>query len=69
VGKPINKNIFYPTLGAGAALIFIGICFEIGANNKAIEGIAVYNNAIKQKNSTSLDLGFSPGGVMLKLSF
>ena len=69
VGKKINSVIFYSTLGTGAVLVFVSIGLEIGANNKAKEAIAVFNNAIKQKNNANLDLGFSPGGVMLRLSF
>ena len=65
----IHYGIFFGVLGTGAALIGIGISFEVGAKNKAIEGITVYNNAIKQSKNTSIDLGISPGGVMLRLGF
>jgi len=33
------------------------------------EGVDVYNNAIKKSKNTSIDLGFSPGGVMFRLGF
>jgi Na+/H+ antiporter NhaC len=62
-------KVFPPFLGAGVALIAIGIGFEVRANNRAKEGVAVYNNSIKQKSNANLDLGFSPNGVILKLSF
>jgi hypothetical protein len=68
-GNTMNKGLFFSTLGAGAVLIGIGIGFEVGANNKAKAGIDLFNNAIKQSSNTNLDLGFSPGGVMLRLNF
>jgi len=68
-GNTINKPLFFSTLGAGAVLIGIGIGFEVGANNKAKKGITVFNNAVRQSKNTSIDLGFSPGGVMLRLGF
>jgi len=55
-------------LGAGAVFTGISIGFEVGANNKAKEAITVFNNAIRQSNNANLDLGFSPGGVMLRLN-
>jgi len=64
-----NGILFCSMLGAGAVFIGIGIGFEVGANNKAKEAITVFNNAIRQSNNANLDLGFSPGGVMLRLSF
>lgn len=68
--KNMNPKLFYPFLGAGLGLIVIGIDFGISANNKAREAIAAYNRSKRQKNnSTSLNLGFSPGGVLLKLDF
>jgi len=68
-GNIVNMKVFLPFLGAGAALIAIGIGFEVGANNKAKEGVAVFNNAIKQKNNANLNLGFSPNGMMFRLTF
>ena len=65
----INNPLFFSMLGVGAVFVGVGIGFEVGANNKAREGVAVFNNAIKQKNNANLDLGFSPGGVMLRLNF
>ena len=59
-GNTLNKTLFFSMLGAGAVFVGIGIGFEVGANNKAKEGIVVFNNAIRQKNSANLDLGFSP---------
>jgi len=68
-GNTMNQPLFFSMLGAGAVFIGIGIGFEVGANNKAKEGITVFNNAIKQSKNTSIDLGFSPVGVMLRLGF
>jgi len=68
-GNTMNKPLFFSMLGTGAVLIGIGIGIEVGANNKAKEGITVFNNAIKKSMNTSIDLGFSPGGVMLKIGF
>jgi len=67
--RNFNSRLFYSTLIAGLGSISIGIAFEIASHNKAKQGIAIYNNAIKQKNSTNLDLGFSPNGLLLKLNF
>ena len=67
--NPFHPGIFISTLGVGAAFIGAGISCKVGAKKKAVEGIAVYNNAIRQSNSKSLDLGFSPSCIMLKLSF
>ena len=68
-GNTMNKGLFFSTLGAGVALIGIGIGFEVSANNKAKAGIDLFNNAIKQSSNTNLDLGFSSGGVMLRMNF
>ena len=68
-GNTMNQPLFFSMLGAGAIFIGVGIGFEVGANNKAKEGITVFNNAIKQSKNTSIDLGFSPKGVMLRLEF
>jgi len=70
LGNTLNKSLFFSMLGTGVVLIGVwSIGFEVGANNKVREGIAVYNNGIRQKNNANLDLGFSSGGVMLRLSF
>ena len=55
--------------GVGIGLIAISIGFEAGASKKAREGVAIYNNSIKQKNSTNIDLGFSTNGMMFRLNF
>jgi len=67
--NPLETKVFIPCLLAGAALMGFGIAFEIGANNKAKEGVAIYNNAIKQKSVTNLDVGFSINGMSLRLNF
>ena len=69
VGNTINKPLFFSMLGAGVVFIGISIGCEVGANNNAKEAVAIFNNAIKQSNNANLDLGFSPGGVMLRLNF
>jgi hypothetical protein len=33
------------------------------------KGVDIFNNTIKQKNNTNIDLGFSPNGMILKLNF
>jgi len=68
-GNTINRPVFFSLLGVGAVFIGVGIGFEVGANNKAREGVAIFNNDIKQKHNANFDLGFSPGGVMLRLNF
>jgi len=68
-GNTINKPVFFSLLGVGAVFIGVGIGFEVGANNKAKEGVTIFNNSIKQSSNTNLDLGFSPAGVMLRLNF
>ena len=68
-GNPLNKTLFFSMLGAGAVFVGIGIGFEVGANNKAKEGVRIYNNAIKHKNNTTLNLRVSPNGLMVNLNF
>ena len=68
-GNTLNKTLFFSMLGAGAVFVGIGIGFEVGANKKVKQGVDIYNNAIKQKSSTNLDLGFSTNGVSLRLNF
>ena len=68
-GNTMNKPLFFTMLGTGAVLIGVGVGFEVGANNKAKKAIDIFNNAIKQSSNANLDLGFSPGGVILRLSF
>jgi hypothetical protein len=67
--RSVNQTLFFSTLGTGVALLGVGIGFEVGASNKAREGIDVYNKSIKQKNNTNLNLGFSPNGMVVKLNF
>jgi hypothetical protein len=68
-GRTTEWKILGPVLGAGIAFIAVGVAFEINANKKAREAIAVYNNAIKQKQTSSVDLGFSPTGIGIRLNF
>ena len=68
-GNPMNKPLFFSLLGAGAVLTGIGIAFDVGANNKVKEGISIYNQFIKQRNSTNINLGFSTNGASLQLNF
>jgi len=65
----VNQPLFFSALGAGVAFIGVSIGLEFGAVNKTKEAIDIFNNAIKQKINANLDLGFSPGGVMLRLNF
>ena len=68
-GNTMNKPLFFSMLGTGVVFIGVGIAFDVGANNKAKEGVEIYNNAIKQSNNTTLDLGFSISGVNMRLNF
>ena len=65
----VNMKKFIPILGAGVGVIGIGIGFELWSNNKTNKGVLILNNAVKQKNSTNVNLGFSPNGMALKLNF
>ena len=56
VGNRIKMPIFLSVAGAGAILATIGIVCEVEANKKTKEGIAVYNQSIKQKNNLRVDL-------------
>jgi len=67
--RTIHQGLFFGMLGTGAAVIGIAIAFESGANKKVKEGVDVFNNAVKKSKNTSIDLGFSPGGVMFRLGF
>jgi hypothetical protein len=69
LANPIKMPLFISLMGSGVLFIGIGFAFEIGANNKAKEGIAVYNLSIKQKDNTSFNFGISTNGVMLRLNF
>jgi hypothetical protein len=68
-GKAINKPVLFISLGAGAVFSGIGIGCDVRANNKTKEAIDVYNQHIKQKNKTNLDLGLSANGAMIRLNF
>jgi hypothetical protein len=50
-------------------LILYSPPLPISISHKVRKGVTVFNNAIKQKNNTYLDLGFSPNGMMLRLNF
>jgi hypothetical protein len=65
----INKTLFFTTFGSGLGFIGVGISFEIGSSILAKKGITIFNNSIKQRNNTNLDLGISPNGIMLRLNF
>ena len=68
MGSSPNIGVLVSLLGAGACLVTVGICFEVGAKNKAKEAIAVYNNS-KRKNNTTLNLGLCSNGMVVKLNF
>jgi hypothetical protein len=69
VGNTINERIFVSTLLAGISITTIGIILHGSANDQIKKGIALYNQSIKQKNNTNLDVGFFINGVYLKLNF
>jgi hypothetical protein len=68
-GKTINKPLFLSMAGAGSVLLGIGIACDVESNKKTKEGIDAYNNSLKQKNNTNLNLGFSPNRVNIRLNF
>jgi hypothetical protein len=67
-GANLNTALMVPLLGAGACLVAVGIVFEVGANGKAKEAIAVYNTS-KRQNNTTLNLGLCSNGMVVRLSF
>jgi hypothetical protein len=69
VTNRINKPLFYSFIGAGIALIGVGIGFDLGAKKNIKQGIAIYNKTIKQNNNANIDLGLSANGVNLRLNF
>jgi len=69
VGAPINKPLFFSMLGAGAVFLGIGIGFEVGANNKLREGVAIFNNNVKQSKNANLNIDLLHTGMTLKLNF
>ena len=64
----LNIGTVVPLLVAGIGLVAVGIVFEISANSKAKEAIAVYNTSKKQ-NNTTLDLGLCTNGMVVRLNF
>ena len=68
-GNTLNRTLFFSMLGAGAGFVGIGIGFEVGANNKVKEAVRIYNNTVKQKSNTTLNLGVSPNGLIVNLNF
>ena len=65
----VDMKIFIPILGVGIGVTGIGIGFELWANGKTNKGILIFNNSVKQKNNSNLNLGFSPNGMALRLNF
>jgi hypothetical protein len=65
----INMTRLLPILLIGVAGLVVGISFEICSNNKAFEGINIYNNTNRQQNNTTLNFGFSTNGISLRLNF
>ena len=71
-GYTISMKTFLPILGVGAAFTVCGIVFRVMSTDNARRGVEIYNNALKQRHNTScnsLDIGFSPNGVAMKLKF
>jgi hypothetical protein len=56
-------------LTAGIVVMIGGIAFDGAANQNIRKGIKLFNSSRKQDVSTNLDLGLSPTGMMLRLSF
>jgi len=65
----IKMGILLPSMGSGVGLLVCGGICELFSNEKRHKGIKIYNNAIKQKNSTYLGLDVSPNGMSLRLNF
>ena len=68
-GQTINIKIFLPTLLIGIASSGCGIIFRVQSTDNTKRGVEIYNNAIKQKNSESIDLGFTANGVIMRVKF
>jgi hypothetical protein len=65
----IETKVVLPLFLGGAGLIIGAYCFEISAKKNAKDGVAIYNNTIKQNSKKYLDLGFSSTGISLNLKF
>jgi hypothetical protein len=67
--KSIKMNIFLPTLLGGSALIVCSVTFSAVSKENFRKGVTVYNNSLKQKDNTHINLGFLPTGMIFKLNF
>ncbi|MCL2290366.1 MAG: hypothetical protein FWC34_06645 [Bacteroidetes bacterium] len=65
----VDMNILLFSAGIGGGLLIGGGICTLLANAKILKGVKVFNNSVRQNDNASLDLGFSPGGVMLRLNF
>jgi uncharacterized membrane protein (Fun14 family) len=65
----VNLKVLIPLLSVSTGFIVCGITCEIVSKNKIHKGVCVYNYSKKHTQSTSLDLGFSPNGVNVRLNF
>lgn len=69
LGNMINRPVVFSVLGAGVALIGIGIGLDAAANKKLKTAITIYNQSKRENNHANLYVGFSPNGVNMRLNF
>ena len=62
-----NAVLNWVVFGSSIILIGCSIDFKYQANKRIIHGIRNYNNSLKNKNNLSLNIGFSPTGIGLKI--
>jgi len=67
--EPVNWAVLLPLLGIGSGFIICGISFEVMAKQRILVGAKTFNNSVKQKSNTALNLGLSTKGMLLKLNF
>jgi hypothetical protein len=66
---PLEKKIFFPSLGVGVVFTGIGIAFDVSANKNIRNGVEIYNYSKKQTTNTNLNLGLTRNGMMIQLNF
>ena len=71
-GYKVSMKVLLPILGVGVGSTICGFVFSAMSADHARRGVEIYNNALKQRHNTSsnsLDIGFSPNGVAMKVNF
>jgi len=69
MGNIVNLKVLLPALGIGSAFVVSGVLCQSSSNKNIQYGILVFNKSLIQKNNTSINLGFSPTEINLKLNF